>query len=320
MEFVQRMPMSITMVNGEAGEVGVQRGWIIKAVGGESFEALDFESAFRCFKQAITHLKVEFLVRDCPMGDASVDALMAKVGPVGPSEVPALLKRYGYSASSASAWEEGAARPEIKLGMIDGHREKGMPYVHTWYALHGSLTTAATASQVSSRVRWQVERRLAHLRAMLHDPVKCALGKDYDECFASAHFAHHAGPPGTTMRLEAWLRALASWINSGKASPSLVALILRFLEAPDVAETALAQGTANGSGQAREPAAAAPAAAEEPAPAQAPQADAAPRESELDEKTDEGASDAGDAGEADGSGAQAVDDSPAGGNQVHMSL
>ena len=41
------------------------------------------------------------------------------------------------------------------------------------------------------------------------------------------------GLPGTTARLTAWFGALGKVVNKGEAPPSLVALLLQFLEAPD---------------------------------------------------------------------------------------
>merc|ERR1711874_61456 len=49
-----------------------------------------------------------------------------------------------------------------------------------------------------------------------------------------AHFAKRGGPRGTTKRLELWLAALAKVINKRSVSPALVALALRFLEAPEL--------------------------------------------------------------------------------------
>lgn len=274
--------MVITAVRHEALDLGVQKGWVVKSIGGEAVEAWDFKTAYEHFKQAIEPLKAEFLVRDCPVDDASVSSMSAKVGPVEPSEVPAFLKRYGYHASSDSTWDEGALKPDLLLGVIDGHREKGIPVAHTWYALQGRFTPASLRGmEATHSTRWQVERRLAHLRSLLHQPVKRELAKEYDTVFANAHFAHHAGPPGTTNRLEAWLRALCKIINSGQASPSLVALTLRFLEAPDIEEANRAQGMTTSGGHPLSPAA-----ARDPGSPQAPQADAPSRD--LDERTDDG--------------------------------
>jgi len=230
-EFVQKMPIVITKVEGEASDIGVKRGWRVMAVGETLLDGMGFVDAYLHFKQASLHLRQDFIVRDCPVNQAAVSALKEKLGPVDPVEVPEYLKRFGYFASSHNAWESGGEQPQLWMGVIDGHKEKGTPYTHTWYALHSRLASAGKPPY-----KWQVERRLAHLRACLHDPLRRELGRDYDRHFKNASFAHHAGPPGTTAKLEAWLSALAKVINGGKASPSLVAATLCFLEAPDLAE------------------------------------------------------------------------------------
>jgi len=229
-ELVQKMPLVVTEVKGEASDIGVKRGWRVIAVGDTVLDGMGFVNAYLHFKRASFPLRRDFIERSCPVNYATVSALNRMVGPVDPAEVSKYLKRFGYSASSHSAWESGGEQPQLWMG-VDGHNERCMPKLFTWYALHNCL-----ASTGIPPYRWQVERRLAHLRACLHDPVRRELGKDYGQHFKNAHFAHRTGPPGTTARLEAWLSALAKVINGGKASPSLVATTLRFLEAPDLAE------------------------------------------------------------------------------------
>ena len=88
------------------------------------------------------------------------------------------------------------------------------------------------------------------------DRIKDALGQNYAAHFSKTPFALKGGLPGTTARLTAWwldrnhdmctasqpegsvavnLRfgALAKVVNKGEAPPSLVALLLQFLEAPE---------------------------------------------------------------------------------------
>merc|ERR1712008_136288 len=146
----------------------------------------------------------------------------------------------------------------------------------------------------SSIRRWVVERRLAHIRALLHDPVKRELGKEYDFHFRGAHFAHHGGPPGTTARMEAWLGALSRAIHAGELSPALVASILRFLEAPRLDEDAgqaISQGAA---------------AFEETASQVVEQQEEPSMESCPDDKTDSGAEDGAEEGAEEGA-AEAAD-------------
>merc|ERR1712098_571582 len=104
---------------------------------------------------------------------------------------------------------------------------------HTWYKMKCSLK--ATGSEACE---WEVERRLLHVRQFLHDPVKLSLGGRYSEHFAHACFASHGGIPGTTSLLRDWHRALATCINKGFAQPTLVALVHRFLETPEVVSIA----------------------------------------------------------------------------------
>jgi hypothetical protein len=59
------------------------------------------------------------------------------------------------------------------------------------------------------------------------------LAGDYTRHFAATPFAHKGGMPGTTARLDAWFQALAVCINWGSASPSLVATVLHYTEAPE---------------------------------------------------------------------------------------
>jgi len=176
-------------------------------------------------------LPLEFVKRDCPLSKTWVKNLKDAVGPIDLEEVPTYLKRYGFMTFSASKWPEATPnmKPMLTLGVIKGHREAGNPVLHTWYALRARISMEGAKTW-----RWQVERRLEHLRKMLHDPVKLELAKTYDLHFGTARFAKHGGPPGTTARLEGWLAALAKVINEGSCSPQLVALTLRFLEAPEI--------------------------------------------------------------------------------------
>merc|ERR1712048_875852 len=81
-------------------------------------------------------------------------------------------------------------------------------------------SSGAPSCQVHS---WGTIRRLVHLREGLHDPLKHALRKRYEDFFEKTPFAHHTGVPGTTERLRGWLTTLTSCINSGVITPYLVA-------------------------------------------------------------------------------------------------
>mmetsp|Transcript_117172 Transcript_117172/g.343233 ORF Transcript_117172/g.343233 Transcript_117172/m.343233 type:complete len:296 (+) Transcript_117172:148-1035(+) len=161
-------------------------------------------------------------------------AWLASVSPPSSSEVASYLETFGYAAADSQTWEdlpqdevpEGLARsgPWLGLGIAE-HQEAGG---HTWYQVECSL-----ALQGSKTVEWQVGRRLQHLRELWYESVKRELGKSYKEHFEEVHFAHRGGRRGTSSRLNTWCSRLAARINAGQLSPAVVALTLRFIEAPD---------------------------------------------------------------------------------------
>eukprot|EP00928_Gymnodinium_smaydae_P063076 TRINITY_DN4676_c0_g1_i10.p1 TRINITY_DN4676_c0_g1~~TRINITY_DN4676_c0_g1_i10.p1 ORF type:complete len:126 (+),score=18.40 TRINITY_DN4676_c0_g1_i10:346-723(+) len=104
-----------------------------------------------------------------------------------------------------------------------------------WYN-HRCIRFAAlgTCARFRSGRRWSTAKRLGHLRAQLHEPLKKALGKDYSSHFRETPFAHHCGLPGTTKRLDAWCQTLAVCMSTGMLSPPLIAQVLRELDAPPV--------------------------------------------------------------------------------------
>ncbi|CAJ1426377.1 unnamed protein product [Effrenium voratum] len=112
---------------------------------------------------------------------------------------------------------------------VSGHEERAG---HTWYQLNCFLTLTGAPSSLS----WKTEKRLSSLREEMHDRVKEALGQNYASHFAKTPFAMKGGLPGTTARLNAWFGALGSVMNKGEAPPSLVAVILQFLEVPELPE------------------------------------------------------------------------------------
>jgi len=223
------VPLLVKRVDGEAARLGVHAGWRIKAIAGQSLDGLSFKEAFEVMERGVDKLRPLLLVREAPLTLVDVNHMSTELGPLPVVDVVPYLKRFGYAALSPEAWDE-EDRPQISLGAIDGHTEKGIARNHTWYALVCKLSIT-TLSQTWD---WVVERRLAHLRAMLHDPVKRDLGKAYSQHFGKVHFARRTGPPGTTARLEEWLAILAKLINHGELSPVRVAAILRFLEAPEI--------------------------------------------------------------------------------------
>jgi len=235
MDFQGNMPIVINRLRGksQADQLGVQVGWEVLSINNIALTGQTFHDARDIVVKLAATLPGYMLVRKCPPYVKSTEQLSSKLKRVEEAEVMPFLQQFGFVALSADAWGEKAQRPELGLGVIDGHREKGN---HTWYAIIGKVQV--TSGTVSSTRRWQVERRLAHIRALLHDPVKRELGKEYDFHFNGAHFPHHGGPSGTTARMEAWLEALSRAIKTGELSPARVASILSFLEAPHLDEDA----------------------------------------------------------------------------------
>jgi len=139
------------------------------------------------------------------------------------------LEEYGYTPLDANAWKEqieGEAKPtpELKI-QVERHIEISDC---TWYVMQCSLSL-----EDAFHIQWCPKRRCCHMRHLLHDEVKNRMGDEYPTHFASAPFAGRFSWPGTTERLDSWTKALAEYINTGTAPPSIVALTLSFLEPPD---------------------------------------------------------------------------------------
>mmetsp|Transcript_10756 Transcript_10756/g.19911 ORF Transcript_10756/g.19911 Transcript_10756/m.19911 type:complete len:225 (-) Transcript_10756:16-690(-) len=149
--------------------------------------------------------------------------------PPKPHDVNAFLQKRGYEVigeKGTLSGISGGSLPVLEI-YVYGHEEwEG----HTWYQMECSL------NEVSKPCKWEVQRRLLHLRKSLHDPVKEMLGLAYKFHFSHAVFASHGGIPGTTTQLRDWHRALAKCINTGGADAALVALVLSFLAVPDVSQ------------------------------------------------------------------------------------
>lgn len=153
------------------------------------------------------------------------DGQRARYAPLAPVAVVPYLSVYGYEAADPTTWRARQG-PTFDL-QVQGHDEvEG----HTLYLLKGSLKAGMLGA---AGLEWRTRRRLVQLREDLHDSIKEELDETYRLYFASAPFAHQGGIPGTTARLNTWCGALASCVNSGKAPPTVVALVLHFLEAPE---------------------------------------------------------------------------------------
>jgi hypothetical protein len=155
----------------------------------------------------------------------------------------AYLPQFGMHALSDDHWSDQQLKrvcegnqPQLAVS-VTGHEEIAG---HTCYALKCTLTR----SLGFERAQWQSRKRLAHLRAKLHDPLKNLLGQDeYSKEFGSTPFASRGGMSGTSLKLQAWFQTLVGCINRGQAPPKVVAAVLQFLEAPasDSAIRSLAQ-------------------------------------------------------------------------------
>eukprot|EP00933_Yihiella_yeosuensis_P021452 TRINITY_DN16961_c0_g2_i1.p1 TRINITY_DN16961_c0_g2~~TRINITY_DN16961_c0_g2_i1.p1 ORF type:complete len:262 (+),score=42.63 TRINITY_DN16961_c0_g2_i1:40-786(+) len=131
------------------------------------------------------------------------------------------------------------SRPQLELHLEEHVEQAG----HTWYVVQCALITSVRTSWARSSsssapppvdkiVEWEAPRRLAQLRAGLHDPLRDFLGETmYRNRFGDAPFAKHGGWSGTTARLKNWLSALASLVNSDEATPGSVLLALNFFRA-----------------------------------------------------------------------------------------
>jgi len=235
MQFRNKMPITIKRIRegSQAEQLEVQLGWEVHSIGNKPLEGLTIAQASTLLRQGMAPLRRCMVIRRVPLDALSVADLSYKLKGITQAQVVPYLKQFGYNAQSARSWEPDAEHPELRLGMIDGHRKHGK-CKHTWYVLVGKMV----ATEVSSTHLWQVERRLAHIRAFLHDSVKQELGDVYKLYFESARFARFGGPPGTTARMASWLTALSKAINVKTLSPTLVAFIMRFVETPSLNQTA----------------------------------------------------------------------------------
>lgn len=211
-----------------AAELGVKLGWTALSINGEPLAGKTIYQAYSAFVQATAPLRQYMFVRRTPVTVMPVANLSASLKSINEAEVVPFLEKHGFLAQCAKSWGDNSDRPLLHFE-VDGHREHGN---HTCYLISGKLSTR----EASSTRRWAVERRLAHLRALLHDPVKQELGSAYYHHFENAPFANRGGPPGTTAMIQTWLAALSKAIRAGTVSPALTAWTFHFLEAPSLYE------------------------------------------------------------------------------------
>jgi len=147
---------------------------------------------------------------------------------VQPEDAPELLRPYGYAANGANEW--CGPLPELRMEVVGHSKSSRLTYYHVNCSLYKN-------GGGPHLLAWQTQQRLSILRAGLHDFVKRQLGDQYKSHFGGTPFAHRYGPVGTTARLDAWCKRLAHCINSQLAMPTMVAVVLRLLQAPSGVET-----------------------------------------------------------------------------------
>eukprot|EP00439_Symbiodinium_sp_Y106_P022781 s2332_g2.t2 len=156
---------------------------------------------------------------------------------------------YGYRILTNRTWADcpvAGQTPILSLTVMQHIEQAG----HTWYVVscelmlfnagerdlcsHScALHVGTLACMIDDVLKWEAPRRLAQLRADLHDRVKFSMEpKEYKALFEEAPFAHAGGPSGTTLRLSNWLSALAASINKLSVTPAVASFTLTFLHAP----------------------------------------------------------------------------------------
>jgi len=242
-------PIVVTLVMGEAENIGVQEGWEVLCVGDQDFKGLSFEECCKILWEGAEALSESVIRREYPPDAMSIATMIRWYRPESPSQAIQVLQGFGYSACGPRAWDVSVAQPCISLQLADKHVASSCPgeKVHTWYELHCRLSsTTYTQDWI-----WVVPRRLLHLRRLLHDPVRLELGRTYHELFKADKFVRRGRPPGTSARLAVWLSSLARVMNECQLSPTLTASLLCFLEAPRVAEAGWNEALLRGRDSAR---------------------------------------------------------------------
>mmetsp|Transcript_27320 Transcript_27320/g.63678 ORF Transcript_27320/g.63678 Transcript_27320/m.63678 type:complete len:202 (-) Transcript_27320:74-679(-) len=135
-----------------------------------------------------------------------------------------ILRAHGYRALSQKVWAKAEPKPKLALNVTEHIEIKG----HTCYCIHCGIF------REDGRETWVASLRLAHLRE-LRKVLKQLLGNvgylklfpDYEDGFAL-----RGAPPGTSKRLDQWLKRLAYSANQGLLNPVAVYRMLLFLQAP----------------------------------------------------------------------------------------
>lgn len=241
-------PIVVTLVMGEAEDIGVEVGWQILRVGDKDIIGLSFEGANRALWDGAKNLTETLIMRHHPIDTVSIANMILWWKPPVPSQAVEILQSVGYSALGPTRWRD-VTQPSISLQLGRQHElaasEGGV--AQDWYDIYGRLYNGV----YTENWLWVVPRRQMHLYWFLHDPVRLELGRAYDQHFKTECFAAPGQPPSTSVKLGAWLATLARVINSCQLSPALTAVVMCFLEAPQMGETskALHQGQAYSSDQ-----------------------------------------------------------------------
>eukprot|EP00434_Breviolum_minutum_P012659 symbB.v1.2.011158.t1/scaffold705.1/size174302/5 len=165
------------------------------------------------------------------MDDTVDDELVELPRPLTGRDVTLFLDPFGFHASTQMDWQKGSENPEISI-RVHGHFMCGR---HLHYILACQLWRGKKMDPADKAwVEWKVSRRLAHLRAGLHDVVKHYLGSSYKTYFCQVPFAHRMRPAGTTERLDKWCERLARCLTARLVPPVVAANGLRVLGAPDL--------------------------------------------------------------------------------------
>jgi len=227
-------PITVSLVMGEAEDIGVEAGWQVLRVGSQNFIGLSFEASCRALWDGAKDLSETRITRQCPPDTTNIANMILWWRPPLPSQAVEILKNFGFSALGPMKWDN-VRQPNICLQIA---RKQAVAAsdgegAHDWYEIHCRLSSDAFTRDAL----WVVPRRLLHLRRLLHDPVRLEFGRAYDQHFKTERFADSGRQSNTPAKLGAWLATLAQVINSCKLSPVLTAAVLCFLEAPQTLQT-----------------------------------------------------------------------------------
>lgn len=142
-----------------------------------------------------------------------------------PDQDAPFLQAFGYAAIDSTSWASDPpyARPQIKI-FVTEHARIGY---HEWYLINVTLE-----QEGFERFQWEAARRHVHIKKLWYEQVKQDCGPQYKKQFAGAHFPASGKSSSIMKKLVNWCIVVARGINDGYLSPAIVALTLRFLDAP----------------------------------------------------------------------------------------